>query len=401
MPDTAIPPHIEYPRIRPVEVTPIEQDGQIVPCIHDIAMLSDQICIVTEPVIALCQNFNGSNSLSAIAEATTVDFDLLQQLVEHLDQAHLLEGPTFETYLESLKNQFDTTDRIPIRAGADITVENLHTALMESQSQSTGETLGLIVPHIDFRRGEKTYAAGYHLLQSQPVPNHIIVLGTNHHGRSTGVVMSPKGYETTIGPLEPDLELIDMMTDRLGPALTEHRLDHAREHSVELQMPWIRHLFGNIPVTGFLVHDPLLKDGESYDGRGIGLDAFVNTLRETIDAMDGRTLIICGADLSHIGKQFGDDQSNTPERCHQIEELDRRHLQMIVDDQLDLFHRSMKVLENPTRWCTIGAMTALCRLLPNTNRRLIKYDQSKDDPTDGECCVTMAAISFDKRSDES
>jgi len=174
----------------------------------------------------------------------------------------------------------------------------------------------IVAPHIDYFRGWPNYAHVYGRMRVVDRPDRVIILGTNHFGRSTGVAGCDKGFETPLGLSPLDQEFVDLLTRRLGEGdtarLFEHRYDHEREHSIEAQMPWLQHVFGDEGEGGFpkvfgaLVHDPTQTGGESYDGSGLALGPFVEALRAAVEEAPGRTLVVCSADLSHVGAQFGD-----------------------------------------------------------------------------------------------
>ena len=127
----------------------------------------------------------------------------------------------------------------------------------------------------------------------------MLILGTNHFGESTGVCACDKGYQSPLGLCEPATDLMDAVKKALGPVMAEklfaNRYDHEREHSIELQIPWLQHCLGmnengHYPkVFGVLVHDPIVNNGESYDGNGVSFDAFVAAMKQAIASLPGRT----------------------------------------------------------------------------------------------------------------
>src|SRR5690606_3192906 len=100
-------------------------------------------------------------------------------------------------------------------------------------------------------------------------------------GSSPGVVACDKGYETPLGTSELDNAFLDALKANLGAQnadkLLAHRYDHEREHSVELHIPWIQHVFrdsenGTFPkVLGILIHNPLHNSGRAYSEEGLDL----------------------------------------------------------------------------------------------------------------------------------
>lgn len=369
--------------------------------LRDVSNLTDQVCVMSRSALAVCARFTGESSIAEIAASFQVEEKTILEMARSLDEALMLEGETLEAHARSLTTAFDALEALPIRAAADVTPQAMNEAIHAhdmSGDRTRFMTLsGLVAPHLDFERGRLNYAAAYAHLGDPPedsAPERVIVLGTNHFGFGTGVVMCPIGFETTAGVAQVDGLLRDAMTDRLGDRLIRHRADHAREHSVELQMPWIRHLLGPVPVLGFLVHDPTHCDGASYDGEGVGFDEFLTALRDCLEAQPARTLVVCGADLSHIGRAFGDDFDLEKSRLKQVAEHDQRHLDLLCTGQVDPFLASIRKLENPTRWCTVGGMAALWKLLPGCATTLLRYGQAVDSETGGSCCVSSAAIAF-------
>jgi len=227
-------------------------------------------------------------------------------------------------------------------------------------------------------------------------PDRVIVFGTNHFGAGTGVVMADKDQQTTAGVVHSDHELAQVLCEALGERLTEARLDHLREHSVELQLPWIRRVIGEVPVLGFLVHDPSVILGASYDGRGVALDEFIEALRGGLGKLGGRTLFVASADLSHIGPEFGDTEINDSKRLEVVGKHDITHLGMLVSGEIDEFLGSMTQNHNATKWCTLGGLAALWQMVPELSEpRLLHYHQAVKHPGYEDltrCCVTSASM---------
>ena len=364
--------------------------------LRDRARLTDRAVIVSVEALAILERFTGEMSLAHLAESLGIEATHLHPFVEELDRALLLEGPTFESFLDEKTAAFDAWPIMPIRAAHAFTPDRLGRALERAgdvaANPAAGRIRGLVVPHLDLDRGEANYAAGYAALRRQGPPDRVVVLGANHFGRATGVVMNDKPQRTPCGDLPGNTDLAGRLRAALGPRLTKHRLDHVGEHSVELQAPWVRHLWGPVPTVGFLLHDPLPYNGASYDGAGVDIGEFTDALNAAVNDLGGVTLFIASADLSHVGADFGDDLPNTAERLAAVERHDREHLTLLERNDCEGFLRSMAACGNATRWCTLGGLAALWQLLPSTRARLIRYRQSLDRSEGGRCCVTSAAI---------
>jgi predicted class III extradiol MEMO1 family dioxygenase len=252
----------------------------------------------------------------------------------------------------------------------------------------------VVAPHLDYPRGWINYGHTYGRLRVTDRPDRVIVLGTNHFGEGTGVVGCDKGFQTPLGTCEVDQALVDALRKQMGTeqatTLFANRYDHEREHSIELQIPWIQHIFGKgadgayPKVFAALVHDPAANGGESYDGNGVALDPFVDAMKHAIAALPGRTLVVCSADLSHVGPSFGDqvlmagDSEETVEFRNGVFRHDREMLGMLEQGKPDEMIASMSWQQNPTRWCSLGNLVAGMRISGASKLTIFSYAGAMD-----------------------
>jgi AmmeMemoRadiSam system protein B len=133
-----------------------------------------------------------------------------------------------------------------------------------------------------------------------------------------------------------------------------------------------------------LVHDPAVNNGESYDGKGLSIEAFVTSLRAAIDELGGKTLVVSSADLSHVGPMFGDQQSlagDTPqaqEARNKVLQHDQEMLKHIGENRPEDLVSAMAWLQNPTRWCSTGNIVATMKLARPERVELLKYMAALD-----------------------
>ena len=247
----------------------------------------------------------------------------------------------------------------------------LDTALKDAEDPSF-DTMpaGIVAPHIDYPRGWMNYAAVWGRTRVADRPDRVVILGTNHFGFSTGVTGCDKGFASPFGLCPLDERLAGALRSRLGDALYEHRFDHEREHSIELQIPWIQHCLGAgddgsyVKVFAALIHDPCVNEGKPYDNKGVGIDEFVGAMKDALASLPGRTLVVSSADLSHAGPAFGDPQALAGEEepavsaRNRIISHDREMLGLFEQGKIDDLIGSMTWHQNPTRWCSTGNMVA-------------------------------------------
>lgn len=441
-------PHLQKPRLRPVRGFPAEAQGpdgatHVMLGLADARQVSDKIVLTLPASQLILPLMDGSRGLDEMVKQVGrgLDRKFLEGLVSQLDDAGLLEGPTFDALLSKLRQEFDASDLLPpasTAAFAEALVERnedgtpkeqlpiseelqaerlkklLDAWMNEVMKQAPDGALNalpraIVTPHLDYPRGWINYAAVFGRLRVADRPDRVIILGTNHFGLSTGVCGCDKGYRTVLGACEADKVLIEKLNAKLGEEnsrkLFANRYDHEREHSIELQIPWIQHVFGkdeagNYPrVFGALVHDPAVKNGESYDGNGLDLQPFVDALKAAIAEMPGgpsKTLIISSADLSHAGPAFGDqhalagDEGEGAEARNRIFQHDQEMLQLLAENKPWDLVSQMAWMQNPTRWCSTGNLVAGMLIAEPKEIKVLNYSAAMDQQ--GTAMVSSVAM---------
>jgi MEMO1 family protein len=423
--------HQQKPRLRGVRVFPAEVAGQQLMGIADARQVSDKAVVTNPAAQFVLPLMDGQKSVDEIVRTVGrgLTRPILEQLVAQLDDAGLLEGPTYQALLAKMHSDFDSAPTLPpgsTAAMADSMVamhvgdEQKYNALSDAERTTLGAERmrahfdewiemalkdvekpsfdalpkAVVAPHLDYPRGWLNYASTWGRMRVVDRPDRVIILGTNHFGEGTGVTACPKGYESPLGTCPVDQKLIDELSKVLGPADTSklfaHRFDHEREHSIELQIPWIQHCLGaddkgNYPaVLGVLVHDPSVNNGESYDGNGLAFQPFVDAMIKAIAALPGKTLLVSSADLSHVGPSFGDELALAGEDPQVVEarnnvfRLDRDLLGMLAENKPDDMISAMSWQGNNTRWCSVGNLTAALKIARPQRVEVLNYAGAMD-----------------------
>lgn len=422
-------PHLQKPRLRPVRGFAAQSGQQPVLGLADARQISEKVVFTAPAVQHVLPLMDGNKSLDEIVTAVGKGLTrgILEPLVAQLDDAGLLFGPTFDAMVAKMRTDFDSAATLPpatTAAFADALVDSSHgggqpateeqraehgptqlraifdqwisQALSEAQNPSLDELpRAIVAPHLDYPRGWLNYASVYGRLRVVDRPDRVIILGTNHFGESTGVCGCDKGFQTPLGTCELDRPFFEAICANLGPEDTKkmlaHRYDHEREHSIELQIPWIQHCLGAddqgkyCPVFAALIHDPCVNSGESYDGAGLSFERFTDALKQTIAQMPGKTLVIASADLSHSGPAFGDqvvlagDTPEANEARNRIFQHDKEMVELYAACKVDEMISSMAWQQNPTRWCSIGSMAAAMKVTGASKADLYNYVASMDE----------------------
>jgi MEMO1 family protein len=401
---------MDYPKLRPVEAFPVEQDGQNLLVIHDPSRLAAGHLAVSEPVIFVLSQMDGQHSLETIRTSFAEQFGQplpeaeLLSMVEQLDTAGYLDSDAFAARMRGLVDAYRAAPaRVsggPESFGAEDGKVGPLLACMLAQCQAcvTGSQrrlAGLIAPHLDYERGTPCYADAYGTLAVAQPARRFVILGTNHYGRSCTVVGTRKDFQTPLGITPTDHAFLSALEASCGIDLCEHEFDHQQEHSIELQVLLLQHLFGPeaFSIVPLLCPDPCGPTGTApYDGNGVDLGVFGRALGEQIRADDVPTVIIAGADLSHVGKRFGDDRDLDETFLREVEGIDRAALAALETADAEAFRSSLAQHDNRTRVCSAGSIYTLLTALPNAERQLIRYHQAVD--AESGTCVTCSAAAL-------
>ncbi len=395
------------PRLRPVEAFLVDEpgrDGQAVG-VRDRAGLSPAMLTVSPATLELLAMMDGLATCDEIRtrfaerHGQAIAAEMFERILTHLEEARLLEGESFEQHYDTLVADYRARPAREMCHGAELGITasgGIFEDMLSGAAQRAlpGALRGVIAPHLDYPRGRPCYAATYALLRERPRPTRVVVLGTNHFGRSLSVVATGKDFVTPLGRTSCDVKLIERLEETCGD-LRRCELDHQREHSIELQVAWLQYLYGadGFTLVPVLCPDPCGPTGtDPIDGRGVDLRAFARTLRTVIGEDGADTLIVAGADLSHVGRAFEQNRDLDAAHLAEVRERDLEALEALRSAGAEAFRRAVAREGNPTSICSAGCIFALAEALADAEVTLLEYHQAVT--AEEENCVTCCAAAF-------
>lgn len=397
------------PRLRPVEVQPHPDDAQNMVLLQDPSALADAALSMSLSALRVLSLMDGEHTFDQIREefleqtGQTLPSGTLGNLLEALEESHFLEGAAFDQFYGDLVRNYRDAPTRPMNPiqGLGLDGDDLHQGLdrmfsWQTNGQSRRPIAGLIAPHLDYPRGQPCYQEAYATLAGQTQIERFVILGTNHFGRSTSVVATAKDFETALGISAVDLPFLEQIEQRCGQSIRKYEFDHRREHSLELQVLLLQHLFNSdsFKIVPVICPSPCGPTGTApIDGDGVDLKDFAEALGHLVQEDDTPTCIIAGADLSHVGRFFGDTAELSDEFLSDVRERDQAALAHVQTNEPETFRRSVAAGDNPTRICSAGCIYALMTALPEIKPRLLKYHQAVNH--EAQCAVTCAAAVFE------
>ena len=145
---------------------------------------------------------------------------------------------------------------------------------------------GCVVPHAGYMYSGHVAGAVYASLE---IPARCILLGPRHYPRGEGMaILSQGSWRTPVGDAPVDAELAAELMEAC-PRLREDAVAHEREHSLEVQIPFLQILapdFRFVPVVLGADRYPLLEE--------LG-----HAVAKVVAAQSERVLVIVSTDMNH------------------------------------------------------------------------------------------------------
>lgn len=390
---------------------------------QQILILSCPLGIIETPVIInallapVLAEFDGTLTNEEILnkfEKQGLSLEVFKELVELLDSNFCLLNDNFREYLTNLKERFhNSTVRESALKGISFPHEkealekeiNTYLALEKDDRKNTSEDnkakklLALIAPHIDYRRGGVSYGKAYRHLIGQEHDLYILI-GTAHQYSPFMFHLTKKDFVSPLGKLACDNELVSEIAKKHGEKRSfADELLHKREHSLELQLPFMHHIKNNsnfIPILVGGMYNLLNKgispnDHEEYRSFK---DSLIDSLREKYLSKGKSICFIAGVDMAHIGQSFGDREKLSKDFLKEVEIRDEKYLTHVLNQNKDkLFSHiaedndKRRICGYPTLYLVLDVLENLG--LTNLNSKLFDYSQAVDLETD--CAVTFAS----------
>ncbi|MEN3047284.1 MAG: AmmeMemoRadiSam system protein B [Candidatus Caldarchaeales archaeon] len=233
----------------------------------------------------------------------------------------------------------------------------------------------LISPHAGYVYSGPVAAHGYLELSKRRRPRTVVVVGPNHYGIGSDVSIYPGGkWSTPLGDIEVDVELVSRLA-AASDVFTLDEVSHEREHSIEVQVPFIQFVYGEgikfVPVC------MLDQTKEAAIEVGRALAAAVERPEEVA--------VIASSDFTHY------------EPHEEAVRRDSAVISRILNLDVDGFYRTMREVD--ATLCGYGPIAAViqyAKLKSFTRARLLKYATSGDTGGDRSSVVGYASIAFDR-----
>ncbi|MHC5157383.1 MAG: AmmeMemoRadiSam system protein B [Planctomycetota bacterium] len=165
--------------------------------------------------------------------------------------------------------------------------------LRDLKTELPDPIVAAIVPHAGWVfSGELAATAFKAIQQANQHVDTFVIFGAAHRYFGGGAVVYDSGaWETPLGQIEIDTELASLIVDK--GAIADPNA-HRGEHSIEVQVPFIQHLFPNAKIV------PIIVPVADFDHKfGTHVGQLIHKHK------DKKVVCIASTDLTHYGPRYG------------------------------------------------------------------------------------------------
>jgi AmmeMemoRadiSam system protein B len=401
-----------YPKLRPLDIRPHQQNGRQYFLLRDPLQLSENSLLVPQALAAVLAWCDGNYTTRGMAQAFHAHYgfplgiDVVEQLVNTLDDAFLLDNERSAEALMDARERFRSAPfRTPSVAGGSYPAdpEMLYATLERYRHQAAnGQTplspleptaaFGLLSPHIDYPRGGLVYAQVWErAARAVQEADLVIIFGTDHYG-SDPFTLTRQNYATPYGVLPTAVEIVDQVATVIGEqAAYAGELRHRGEHSLELVAVWLHHLRDRRPVEVV----PILCGGfhrfyrnGGHPDRDERIEQVISTLRQ---ASAGRkVVVVASGDLAHVGVAFGQEPLDDGTLAI-VHAADEKLIQQMAAGDATGFYRSIHAIEDQHNVCGVAPIYLTLRLLGAVEGTPVGYATCPAD-NDNTSVVTVGGV---------
>ncbi|MGB9619492.1 MAG: AmmeMemoRadiSam system protein B [Armatimonadota bacterium] len=246
------------------------------------------------------------------------------------------------------------------------------------EGRAERSVVGLVCPHAGYIYSGAAAAHSYAALADDGLPDVAVILGPNHHGLGEAVAVSTQDkWATPLGEVRLDLDTAAAII-RYSAYARDDDLAHLREHSIEVQVPFLQYIAGDsveiVPIA--------LAHFDQHSARELVSDLGAAIAK----ALEGKNaVVIASTDFTHYESATAARAKDTL-ALERIASLDPEGLLHVVDE-----HR--------ISMCGVvgtAVMLEACRRMGAGSARVLTYYTSGDVTGDSLQVVGYGAAAIER-----
>ena len=227
------------------------------------------------------------------------------------------------------------------------------------------KVVALVVPHAGYYYSGPVAAHAYKALAGDGPFDTAVILGPNHTGYGQPVsVWTGASWSTPLGEVEIDRELAQKL---LGGVIQADETAHVREHSIEVQLPWLQYLFKTVKIV------PITMLAQDLDT--------ARTVGRAISRAGDNPVIIASSDLTHY-----EPHSVAMQKDASIIEA------IVALDEEELYERCQRLNCTMCGYGPVAAAIVAAKEVKAKKASLLKYATSGDTSGDFSRVVGYGSV---------
>ncbi len=406
----------QFPTLRNLQFSPIKDKEEQYVVLWDPTGLSQEKLVLPVHYFFIIQHFDGDHSLEQIGAVYLKRFgeflmpDRLTKLVTDLDAKLFLEGEKVEAAKRAAQADYRNAPVRPARFSGK-SYEDEGTKLKAQlegfftskegpdfkPSENKGKKIkGLVAPHYELRQAGPIYAWAYKELQETEAPGLFVILGTSTAGLTHPFAVTDKDFETPLGLVPVDRDLIARIRKLGGEPFFEEDLGHRNEHTIEFQLPFLQHAMAGKPPSTILpvlcsFPAACLVDPELH-GLAQEVETFIGLLKQALTESGRDYCLIGSAELAHLGMRYGDPSPPTDFSFHKCMQTDLEMLKHVEELKPDAFAQFIQKEGDGRRISGFATIYTLLKLIQAEKGQVLRYDRGITDQYNST--VTYASMAF-------
>ena len=147
------------------------------------------------------------------------------------------------------------------------------------------KAIGIVAPHAGYIYSGQMAGS---TIGSTQIPETVIILGPNHHGKGANVAISTTPWQMPNGVVPSAIDTAEKLIAS-SPLFKKDELAHQFEHSLEVQIPFLQALQPDLNILPITVTRLSFTECEEVAG----------AISSTISESEGEILILASTDMSH------------------------------------------------------------------------------------------------------
>jgi len=249
-----------------------------------------------------------------------------------------------------------------------------------------GRVVGAAVPHAGWTFSGPTAGLAFRALLRGGAPTTVVLFGASHNpGVRRPSIMAEGAWETPMGEIAIDAALAAGILDAGAGAVVESAAAHDGEHSIEVQVPFIQHLFPEARIVPIIV-PPF--EGSADVGAAVAA---------AVGGAPG-AVVVGSADLTHYGPRFGIVGHGAGAEANRwVKEVnDRRMVDLLVSRDGSAILPEARDRHNTCGGGSLTALVAAVTALGATEAVLLEQTTSYEVQPDpyGDTIVGYASVAY-------